>query len=115
MHENFQRIWDDFPSAVTITDLDSKVIYMNKKSIQTFEKDGGANLIGKSIIDCHKPESNLIIERMLTTGESNTYTIEKNGLKKLIHQSPWFLDGKVGGLIELSIILPEKMEHFVRG
>ncbi len=53
-------------------------------------------------------------------GETNSYTISKNGVKKLIHQTPWYKignDGKkmVGGLVEVSIVLPDDMPHFDRG
>jgi hypothetical protein len=48
-------------------------------------------------------------------GAANIYTIQKKGRKKLICQVPWFQqDGSVGGLVELSIPLPEEMPHFNR-
>jgi transcriptional regulator with PAS, ATPase and Fis domain len=115
MKEDFKQIWDEYPSAVTITDDSAIIIYMNKKSISTFENEGGEKLIGQSLFDCHNPNSNLIIRQILDTGIPNTYTIEKRGAKKLIYQSPWFIEGKVAGLIELSIVLPENMPHFIRG
>jgi len=114
MINNFQEIWDEFPSAVTITDSDAKIIYMNKKSIETFANDGGEKLIGESLFGCHNPASNEIIRNILATGNPNTYTIEKKGKKKLIYQTPWFRDGIVAGLIELSIVLPENLPHFNR-
>jgi hypothetical protein len=57
---------------------------------------------------------------MIANGESNSYTISKNGVKKLIHQTPWYKIGKdgngktIGGLVEVSIVLPDEMPHFVR-
>jgi len=50
----------------------------------------------------------------MQTGESNTYTVEKNGVKKLIYQTPWFEDGKVAGMVEFSIVLPTEIPHYVR-
>ena len=84
MKEDFRKIWNEFPSAVTITDENAIIFYMNKKSISTFEKDGGEKLIGQSLFDCHNPDSNIIIRRILATGEPNTYTIEKKGQKKFL-------------------------------
>ena len=55
-----------------------------------------------------------MIRQFLQTGESNVYTIEKAGVKKLIHQSPWYKDGKIAGLVELSLELPAEMPHYVR-
>ena len=50
----------------------------------------------------------------MATGIPNSYTIEKKGIKKLIHQSPWFEDGKPAGLIEISIEIPFELPHFIR-
>lgn len=100
--------------AVTVCDADGVILYMNNKSVRTFEKSGGYALVGKSLYDCHNPQSKVIIRELLSSGRSNTYTIEKAGLKKLIHQTPWFTNGKIAGLVELSIELPDEMPHFVR-
>ncbi len=104
----------EFPSAVTVCDREGTVIAMNDKACATFADEGGAKLIGHSLQDCHKPETWARIQYMLETGSGNTYTIEKNGNRKLIHQQPWFKNGKVAGLVEISIILPEEMPHHVR-
>jgi transcriptional regulator with PAS, ATPase and Fis domain len=112
--EDFKKIWDEYPSAVTITDSHSKIIYLNKKAISTFENEGGEKLLGQNLFECHNANSNLIIKQILESGIPNTYTIMKRGKKKLIHQSPWFMDNHVAGLIELSIELPEEMTHFNR-
>jgi len=104
----------EFPNAVTVCDREGIVIAMNDKACATFAAEGGAKLIGHSLKDCHKLESWAKIQEMLATGTGNTYTIEKNGVRKLIHQQPWFRDGKVAGLVELSIELPKEMKHHVR-
>ena len=51
---------------------------------------------------------------MLKNHNLNAYTIEKNGVKKLVYQSPWFENGEFAGYIELSMELPAEMPHFVR-
>lgn len=51
---------------------------------------------------------------MLQTGGSNAYTIEKNGIKKMIYQTAWFNEGIVGGLVEISMELPGEMPHYIR-
>jgi hypothetical protein len=43
--------------------------------------------------------------------EKNVYTIEKNGVKKLIYQSPWYYNGEYAGFVELSLEIPFEMEH----
>jgi len=94
--------------------MDGMIIYMNEKSKKTFEKWGGEALMGKSLFECHGSHSAEKIRELLSTARSNTYTIEKNGTKKLIHQSPWFQNGSIAGLIEISIELPKEMPHFIR-
>lgn len=114
MKVELEQIWDEYPFAVTVCDKEGVIIYMNIKSQETFADDGGKSLIGKSLYDCHSGRSQEKIKEIIATGISNTYTIEKKGVKKLIHQAPWFLDGKAAGLVELSIVLPAEMPHFVR-
>lgn len=105
---------DELNMAVTVSDTEGKILYMNKKSAHTFEKNGGSKLIGANLKDCHKPESWGKIIEMLKTGSTNVYTIEKNGVKKLIYQTPWLTDGNVSGLVEFSIEIPFEMDHFIR-
>jgi hypothetical protein len=104
----------ELPVAITVCDQHAIILYMNQKSIDTFENSGGVTLIGKSLFDCHATRSSEIIKELLITGKNNIYTIEKNGLKKLICQVPWYIEGNIGGLVEISIQLPENMPHFIR-
>jgi PAS domain S-box-containing protein len=105
---------ETIPVAITVCDLDGIIVYMNQKSIDTFEKYGGEALIGKSLVDCHPEPSRSKLLNLLKTGETNTYTIEKNGKRKMICQVPWFSNGSLAGLAEFSIQLPGEMPHFIR-
>lgn len=100
--------------AITVCDADGKVIEMNDKSAATFARGGGKELLGKSLLDCHPEPSRSKVQKMLAEPFTNAYTIEKNGVKKLIYQTPWYADGKPAGLVELSLEIPVKMPHFVR-
>ena len=64
---------------------------------------------------CHNDRSKEIIRTLLETGGSNAYTIEKNGLRKMIYQTAWKENGQVAGLVEISMIIPTNMPHYVRG
>ena len=68
--------------------------------------------------DSITPESlGYILQRiadLLATGGSNAYTIQKNGVKKMIYQTAWKENGEVAGLVEISMIIPEEMPHYVR-
>lgn len=101
--------------AITVSDLSGKIVYMNGKSVSTFRNQGGIALVGTNLSECHKPESWIKILQIMETGKANSYTIEKNGVNKMIHQAPWYENGKVAGLVELSMEIPSDMEHFIRG
>jgi transcriptional regulator with PAS, ATPase and Fis domain len=104
----------EFPSAVTICDKKGIIIYMNDKSIETFQNDGGEKLIGKNVLDCHPEPSRTQLEEMLNTEKTNVYTIEKNGVKKLIYQTPFYENGEYKGFVEMSIEIPYELENFKR-
>lgn len=104
----------EFPAAITVCDTEGIIIAMNTRAIESFAGDGGAALIGRNVLDCHPEPSRTQLTTMLASGERNVYTIQKNGVKKLIYQSPWYLHGSYAGFVEMSLPLPETMPHFNR-
>ena len=109
-----QNWFKEFNGAITVCSETGEIVYLNDKSIKTFESDGGASLIGKSLFDCHPEAANNKLKDLIKNKKTNCYTIEKNGIKKLIYQSPWFENNIYKGIIELSIPLPQNLEHFKR-
>jgi PAS domain-containing protein len=104
-----------FPGAVTITDADLRIVFLNQQAARTFADYGGEELIGADLLACHGERSRAQIEGLLRDAGTNVYTIEKRGLRKLIYQTVWRdRQGAVGGLVELSLELPASMPHFVR-
>ena len=106
--------FNELPFAITVSDKEGKILEMNNKSIITFQKWGGNSLIGKSLLDCHPEKAKSKLLKMLNNHETNAYTIEKDGIKKLIYQSPWYENSEFMGYIELSLPIPIDMPHFVR-
>ena len=104
----------EFPGAITVCDRDGITLYMNDRAAATFAAGGGASLVGRSLIDCHPEPARSKLKELLRTAGTNTYTIEKAGVRKLIHQCPWFKEGEFAGLVELSLVIPASMPHFVR-
>lgn len=100
--------------AITISDKEGKIVYMNEKSQETFAKHGGKDLIGRDLLDCHSERSQKIIAQLQQQEITNAYTIDKKGEKKLIYQTPWYEDGQVQGLVEFSLVLPPEMPNYVR-
>jgi len=105
----------ELPFAVTVSDTEGIILYMNERSVQTFHKYGGADIIGTSLFLYHHGPAAVKLRELLDTAATNAYTIEKNGIKKIIYQCPWFDNEKFAGLIELSLEIPMEMPHFVRG
>ena len=105
----------EFPGAVTVCDPDGIILDMNDKAAKTFADDGGLALIGKNLFDCHPDPARDKLKSLMDARQKNIYTIEKDGIKKLIYQSPWYLAGKFSGFVELSLEIPFDMPHFVRG
>jgi hypothetical protein len=87
---------------------------MNTASAEHFSSDGGVKLIGTSLLDCHPEPARSKVKKMLDTQQTNIYSIEKNGIKKLVYQSAWFEEGQYAGFIELVLEVPFEMPHFSR-
>jgi len=104
----------ELPAAITVCDTAGIILSMNDRACKSFEEEGGAKLIGTNVLDCHPPNARAILEELLREGKENIYTIEKNGQKKLIFQSPWYAGGKYAGMVEITMVLPENVPHFVR-
>jgi PAS domain S-box-containing protein len=104
----------EFPAAITVCDEEGIILEMNDKAAKGFEGQGGRELIGSNVLDCHPDSARPKAERLLAAKEKNVYTIEKDGIKKLIYQSPWYKNGQYAGFVELSLEIPFEMPHFVR-
>lgn len=95
------------PVALTICDEQGTILYMNPAAVENFEKDGGAALIGRNLLDCHPEPSRTLLRDMLREKRGHTYLSEKSGKRKLIHEVPWYKDDTFKGLMELIIPLPD--------
>lgn len=103
---------DEVDCAVTVCDTEGVILYMNEKARATFAKYG--DLIGRNLFDCHSERSREMIRRMLATGGTNAYTIEKQGVRKMIYQTAWKEHGEIRGLVEISMEIPCEMPHYIR-
>jgi len=104
----------EISAAVTICDTQGTIVYMNEKSEQVFKSDGGKDLIGTSLFDCHPEPALTKLRTLLSEGNTNVYTIEKNGKKKMIYQTPWRNKNAIEGMVEISFEFPDEISHFVR-
>jgi PAS domain-containing protein len=104
----------ELPAGVTVCDREGVILAMNAKAAETFAASGGAELIGSNLLDCHPEPSRTKLRELLAGARANVYTIEKGGVRKLIYQTPWYVEGRYRGLVELALELPETMPHFQR-
>lgn len=109
-----EKFFKEMDVAVTVCGADGEILDMNEKSRKTFLKPGREELIGKNVLECHPEPARSKLADMLANPRNNAYTIEKNGIRKLIFQTPWYEDGRFGGFIELSMEIPAEMPHYVR-
>lgn len=61
----FKSLLDEDKSPVVICDLEHTVIYMNPAACERYSKQGGAGLLGKSLMNCHPPKVCEMIEKVI--------------------------------------------------
>lgn len=111
-----EAAWEkEFNGAITVCDPQGIILYLNDKAARTYAREGGYALIGTSMLDCHPEPARSKVAHMLEARQANVYTIDKNGVKKLIYQAPWDREGEYAGFVELSLEIPFDLPHFVRG
>ncbi|HVN48755.1 MAG TPA: PAS domain-containing protein [Bacteroidota bacterium] len=104
-----------FPASITVCDTQGVILEMNERSIEMFKEDGGEKLIGTNLLDCHPEPARTKLEEMLASGKENIYSVEKNGKKKFIYQSPWYNEeGTYAGFVEIVMPVPFEIPHFIR-
>jgi transcriptional regulator with PAS, ATPase and Fis domain len=110
-----QHAWvKEFPANIVVCDTQGIIIEMNDRAARFYEKDGGYGLVGKNVLDCHPEPARSKLAHFLETGEANIYTIDKKGVKKIIHQMPWYQQGKYAGIVEIIFEIPGELPHFIR-
>ena len=62
----FKSVLEQDRSAVVLCDLEHTIIYMNPTAGERYAKYGGMELVGRSLLDCHSPQSNKMIKKVVT-------------------------------------------------
>lgn len=72
----FKSVLKQDRSAVVLCDLEHTIIYMNPAAGERYARYGGMDLLGKSLLDCHGPQSNDMIRRVVAWfGESTAHNL----------------------------------------
>ena len=67
----YKSVLDMDIAPIVLCDLEHTIVYMNKSAIDRYTKQGGENLIGKSLMNCHTPRARDIINRVIDWFASN--------------------------------------------
>jgi len=104
----------EFIGAITVCDSNGIIVEMNDKAAESLREEGGRKLIGTNLLECHPEPAKTKLKELMEKREVNVYTTEKSGVKKLIHQAPWYVDGQYRGFVEISVQIPREIPHFIR-
>jgi transcriptional regulator with PAS, ATPase and Fis domain len=114
-HQMNNNFWvKEFSGAITVCDADGLIVEMNDQAVRAFQDEGGIELLGSNLLDCHPEPARSKLSELMKKRQTNVYTIEKNKARKLIYQTPWYHEGRYGGFMELSIVIPDALAHFKR-
>jgi PAS domain-containing protein len=106
-----RALLDGLQGEIVIADENIDIAYMNEAAIRHYEKDGGAALIGRSLLDCHNPESGREIKEMyeaFASGDlqARQWLLAKDGYARRVIVMPIMRDGQVKGCLELVVEEP---------
>ena len=104
----------EFSGAVTVCDPEGIILEMNDRAAEVFQELGGKNLLGTNLYDCHPEPARTKLKLLMEKQRENIYTVEKNSIKRLVYQTPWYINGKYSGFVEIGLTLPASMPHFIR-
>ena len=105
---------EEFAGSVIVCDPEGIILEMNEKAATAFQKRGGKQLLGSNLLDCHPEPAQSKLKQLMEQRLTNIYTSEKKGVKKLIYQAPWHVNGEYRGFVEIVIEIPASMPHFIR-
>lgn len=106
--------FDGLPCGITVCDKEYRILYMNDKSAEVNRDEGGRELIGKNLMDCHPPGARAKLRRVMASGKPHAFTVERKGTKKLAYQSHWRRGGRIAGLVEVYFELPSRVPNLKR-
>ena len=61
----FKSVIDMDTAAVVICNLEHDIVYMNPAAAERYQKCGGFGLVGKSLLNCHTPDSSEMIKKVV--------------------------------------------------
>ena len=72
----FRSVLEQDRCPVVLCDLGHTIVYMNPAAGERYAKNGGMALVGRSLLDCHPPKANEMIEKVVAWfGESREHNL----------------------------------------
>lgn len=57
LNNYFKSVVDQDRTPIVICDINHVIIYMNPQAVKNYSNRGGIALLGKSLLECHHPQS----------------------------------------------------------
>jgi len=65
MFKIFKSVLEQDRAPIVLCDLEDTIIYMNPSAIEQYKNNGGEKLLGQSLKDCHPPQANELIDKVV--------------------------------------------------
>ena len=65
LNEIYRSVLEADRAAVVICDLEHIIVYMNPAAVERYQRRGGKDLLGKSLLNCHNEKSREMIGKVL--------------------------------------------------
>jgi PAS domain-containing protein len=103
--ELYKSVLDQDRCAVVICNLEHEIVYMNQAAVKNYAKWGGEQLLGKSLLACHNPESQdkikQVVDWFAASPEHNlVYTFYNEKQNKDVYMVALRSEGKLIGYYE---------------
>ena len=100
----YKSIVDQDRASIVICNLKHEIIYMNPAAVNSYAKRGGDKLIGRSLLDCHNPESRDKIQQVVEWFAANeshniVYTFHNEKQNKDVYMVALRDEGKLIGYL----------------
>jgi PAS domain-containing protein len=92
-----------------VCDRRFRLTYMNRRAERLTRKYGGRRLLGTDLLGCHPPEAQIRLKRILASGRSSVRIQRKGRTAFLTWDSVWTRNGRIGGLVEVHMRLPNRV------
>lgn len=89
----FKSVLDQDRAPVVLCDLEHTIIYMNPAAGERYAGQGGMGLVGTSLLDCHPPKANEMIQRVVDWFQADQkhnliYTFRNDKENKDVYMGP---------------------------